>query len=303
MWSPLDKVTAGAKSVELLVFRKYSNLMLEDAEHCESGNCDCVKKIGVFFVLYRFMVIVSYLLLLGGLWQLEVILRKTIRSRCKICQRKAIKVSKNACKNCSFTNREGKFVSLGNNSITEEIDCHSDSLDSSGDTIDENIHFVTYREEDTNDDGFQDDDYYDILTSSQFVVDDQLELEALLQQQEIDWDSPVPVVALAPSLNDSVQDELYFEEDFFTVLGVHNDFELLEIDEFFEDLPANQSCSLSSLTAPSHMFESGRTILDEQSCNFPTLDDDVLAAIVGKFNQEKYVPNCFETENEWFLMF
>lgn len=101
-WSPIDKVTAGAKSFELLILKKYSNLMLDDDEQCDNGGCDCVKKISVLFVLYRFMVIVSYLLFLGGLWQLEVILRKTIRNRCQHCQIKRIKTAKKVCSQCSI---------------------------------------------------------------------------------------------------------------------------------------------------------------------------------------------------------
>lgn len=108
-WSPIDSVTASAKSFELSILKKYSNFMLNDAEQCENSDCNCVKKISVIFVLYRFMVIVSYLFFLGGLWQLEVILKKTIRNRCGNCQKKRIKSTKKLCKHCSIS--EGNNVS------------------------------------------------------------------------------------------------------------------------------------------------------------------------------------------------
>uniref|UniRef100_A0A1Q3G058 Uncharacterized protein n=1 Tax=Culex tarsalis TaxID=7177 RepID=A0A1Q3G058_CULTA len=264
--------------------------MLDDVEQCENGDCDCVKKISVLFVLYRFMVIVSYLLFLGGLWQLEVILRKTIRNRCRNCQVKRIKTAKKVCRQCSSNERRSIFSSQGSIENSDEFERHTSILNSSGDSIDENIHFVTYREEEPEDDGFLDDDYSDILANSQFVDEDLQDLEILLQPTEINWNSPVPIETV-PSLDDSFRDdssEIYIDEDYVTILGadIRNDFKVLQSNEdthFLADRPL-----------------SSESIWSMQSINSPTFDDEVLAAIVGNINQEAILPFDVEIDAEWF---
>uniref|UniRef100_A0A8D8I448 (northern house mosquito) hypothetical protein n=1 Tax=Culex pipiens TaxID=7175 RepID=A0A8D8I448_CULPI len=289
-WSPIDSVTASAKSFELSILKKYSNFMLNDAEQCENSDCNCVKKISVIFVLYRFMVIVSYLFFLGGLWQLEVILKKTIRNRCGNCQKKRIKSTKKLCKHCSISEGNNNVSSLDNNDFSED-EQQSSVLNSFNDCINENVHIVNYREEETEADGFLDDEYIDILANSQFAEDDHKDLELLLQPLEINWDSPVPI-ELTPSLDDSFRDdssEIYFDEDYVSILGVdaQNSFEALTNNEQLED--ANEPFS----------SEPVRAMLDVPSSNSPIFDDEVVAAIIGNTSQEVFLPSGFENETEW----
>ncbi|XP_065080875.1 uncharacterized protein LOC135703558 [Ochlerotatus camptorhynchus] len=286
----------------------------------EHAVCDCFGRIDFLLSLYRFICFVFYNLFWGVLWQYHKTFEKMRRFRsCHQMQRKSSMVaytdsrthseaaaeenetSDELCYDdswiivnqeeyCNDLSEMEPFKMIHENSwifIEKQVEGNNIDLNSSGDTVDENIHFVTYLE-DEDGDGFQDDDYNDILR--QYNVMDPL--DRLLEHYEIDWES---------SMRNHLDDEQASEASHCSEQGmfIEDDYVTSAEAEFFSDITFwNEDVLLDRLCLSKECLSDRdfwnpplEGILENEAYVLPIYDEDVLAAITGI---QRLKPNMIE---------
>lgn len=287
-------------SVNNLVF-EVIKFPLDDLDN-SARTCNCSRRADLLLMIFRFLCYICYNLFRGALWQYLMVLETVQRCNLKRSYHTRDELPEVSCgdadqdsedeilddekeENMNDMCYDDSWIETDDYSLTDMEITHAYSsfvedsgINSSSDTVDENVLFVTYLDSEDNSD-YRDDDFNGVSQN----ISDIDPLELVLCQFEIDWDAPF----CDQAHKKEIEEELFYEEEEFFIDDDCVDWEADEFDfwteEYLHALPSNHTLEENSKAYSSAVesFISTPFTLEKKTNGLSLLDDDVLAAITG----------------------